>query len=170
MNGVRDELLEGVLHGAIFPALADLPPKFYTPEALQLQLAIGLQESKLKDRVQIVNGGGRGPARGLWQFEQGGGVAGVLKHPATATLAAEACKRHGVPATPAAVWAALETNDVLAATFARLLLWTDAKPLPAPNDTQGGWAYYERNWRPGKPHPATWPTHWVRCRRFVFGR
>ena len=166
---IRDELLEGVLHGAIFPALADLPPKFYTPEALQLQLAIGLQESKLKDRWQVLNGGRKGPARGLWQFEQGGGVKGVLKHAATATLAAEACARHGVPATPAAVWAALENNDVLAATFARLLMWTDPKPLPAPNDTEGGWAYYERNWRPGKPHPATWPAHWVRCRRFVFG-
>lgn len=166
---IRDELLEGVLHGAIFPALADLPPKFYTPEALQLQLAIGLQESKLKDRWQVLNGGRKGPARGLWQFEQGGGVAGVLKHTATAKLAAEACARHGVKATAASAWAALETNDVLAATFARLLLWTDAKPLPAPNDTQGGWAYYERNWRPGKPHPATWPMHWIRCRRFVFG-
>lgn len=169
MTAIRDDLLYSVLHGAIFPALADLPPKFYTPDALQVMLAIGLQESKLKDRVQIVNGGGRGPARGLWQFEQGGGVAGVLKHTATAKLAAEACARHGVKATAASAWAALETNDVLAATFARLLLWTDAKPLPAPDDTQGGWAYYERNWRPGQPHPATWPMHWVRCRRFVFG-
>lgn len=165
----RDPLLDEVVMQAVFPALADLPPKFYTPAALQLILAIGLQESKLKDRVQIVNGGGRGPARGLWQFEQGGGVAGVLKHTATAKLAAEACARHGVKATAASAWAALEANDVLAATFARLLLWTDAKPLPAPNDTHGAWAYYERNWRPGNPHPQTWPAHWVRARRFVYG-
>ncbi len=35
--------------------------------------------------------------------------------------------------------------------FARLLLWTDAKPLPAIGDEQGAWDYYLRNWRPGKP-------------------
>lgn len=168
MNGIRDELLDSVLHGAIFPALADLPPKFYTPEALQLQLAIGLQESKFVHRWQVLNGGRKGPARSLWQFENGG-VKGVLQHDASKKLAAEACARHGVAVTPEAVWAAIETNDVLAATFARLLLWTDPRPLPGLNDTEGGWAYYERNWRPGKPHPATWPTHWVRCRRFVFG-
>lgn len=168
MNGVRDELLDSVLHGAVFPALAALPPKFYTPGALQLQLSIGLQESKLKDRWQVLDGGRKGPARSLWQFEKGG-VRGVLKHPATARLAAEACARHGVAATPEAVWVAIEANDVLAATFARLLLWTDPRPMPAPNDTEGSWAYYVRNWRPGQPHPATWPAHWIRCRRFVFG-
>jgi len=166
---MRDELLEGVLHGAIFPALAELPPKFYTPEALQLQLAIGLQESKLKDRWQVLSGGRKGPARSFWQFEQGGGVKGVLTHPATATLAAEACKRHGVATSAVLVWSAMETNDVLAATFARLLMWTDPRPLPPPDDTKGAWAYYVRNWRPGQPHPATWPAHWIRCRRFVFG-
>lgn len=168
MNGIRDELLDSVLHGAVFPALEALPPRFYTPAALQLVLAIGLQESKLKDRWQVLSGGRKGPARSLWQFEVGG-IRGVLRHPSTAALAADACRRHGVDATPEAVWAAIETNDVLAATFARLLLWTDPRPLPAPNDTEGGWAYYERNWRPGQPHPATWPMHWVRCRRFVFG-
>ena len=62
---MTDTLLDSVLHGAIFPALADLPPKFYTPEALQLQLAIGLQESKLVHRWQVLNGGRKGPARGL---------------------------------------------------------------------------------------------------------
>ncbi len=46
---------------------------------------------------------------------------------------------------------------MLAAAFARLLLLTDAKPLPQIGDVQGAWAYYVRNWRPGKPHPDTWP-------------
>lgn len=168
MNGIRDELLYSVLHGAIFPALDALPPKFHSPIAIQVLLTIGLQESKLLNRWQVLNGGGKGPARSFWQFEVGG-IRGVLRHPSTAALAADACRRHGVDATPEAVWAAIEINDVLAATFARLLLWTDPRPLPAPNDTEGGWAYYERNWRPGQPHPATWPMHWVRCRRFVFG-
>ena len=165
----RDPLLDEVVMQAVFPALADLPPKFYTPAALQLMLAIGLQESKLMSRWQVLNGGRKGPARGLWQFEQGGGVKGVLSHDATKDLATQACKRRGVAPVPAAVWGELEHDDVLAATFARLLLWTDPRTLPAPNDTEGGWAYYERNWRPGKPHPATWPAHWIRCRRFVFG-
>lgn len=168
MSAVTDTLLEQVLREAIFPALVILPPKMSSPQAWHMLLAIGLQESGLCERCQIVDGGGKGPARSLWQFEVGG-IRGVLRHPSTAALAADACRRHGVDATPEAVWAAIETNDVLAATFARLLLWTDPRPLPAPNDTEGGWAYYERNWRPGQPHPATWPMHWVRCRRFVFG-
>lgn len=169
MNSIRDELLNRVLTDAIFPALSALPPRFYSPEALHLQLAIGLQESKLKDRWQVLDGSRKGPARGLWQFEQGGGVKGVLNHESTAALAADACRAACVQPKPAAVWAALETDDVLAAKFARLLLWTDPRPLPGLNDTDGGWAYYERNWRPGRPHPQTWPAHWVRARRFVYG-
>ena len=65
------------------------------------------------------------------------------------------------------VWTALETNDVLAGVFARLLLWTDAKPLPAIGDEQGAWAYYLRNWRPGKPHPQTWPGFYRQAVEFV---
>lgn len=166
---VRDPLLQEVLDTAIFPALAALPPRFYSPGSLQMMLAIGLQESKLIHRWQVLNGGGKGPARSQWQMEQGGGVKGVLTHDATKDLAAQACARHGVAPTAAAVWGELEHDDVLAATFTRLLLWTDPRPLPTPDDTEGGWTYYERNWRPGKPHPATWPAHWVRARRFVFG-
>lgn len=169
MSTVRDPLLQDVLDTSVFPALADMPPKFYSPAALQMQLAIGLQESKLTHRVQVLNGGGKGPARGLWQFEQGGGVKGVLTHEASKALAVQACARRGVAPTALAVWGELEHDDVLAATFARLLLWTDPRPLPTPNDTEAGWAYYERNWRPGQPHPQTWPAHWVRARRFVFG-
>jgi hypothetical protein len=45
---------------------------------------------------------------------------------------------------------------VFAATMARLLLFTDAEPLPRLGDADGSWNYYLRNWRPGKPHPKTW--------------
>jgi hypothetical protein len=121
-------------------------------------LAIAGQESGFRARAQNVAGGGKGPARGLWQFERGGGVAGVLAHPSSAKTAAAICSALLVPADAASVHAALEQNDALACAFARLLLWTDARALP---DCQyAGWAYYLRNWRPGKPHPETWPANW----------
>ena len=44
----------------------------------------------------------------------------------------------------------------VAAGFARLLLWTDPRPLPAIGDVKAAWQYYLRNWRPGKPHEKTW--------------
>lgn len=98
-----------------------------------------------------------GPARGFWQFEQGGGVRGVLTHAASAALARQVCEVRGVAPTSAAVYAQLESDDVLAAAFARLLLWTDPARLPAVGDSQGAWDLYARTWRPGKPHPQTWP-------------
>lgn len=116
-------------------------------------LAIALQESGLKYRRQIV-----GPARGFWQFELGGGVAGVLKHPASAQLIRILCAALVVPASSVGVHAALEQNDPLACACARLLLLTDPSALPT--EANAGWAYYLRNWRPGKPHPETWAGHW----------
>jgi hypothetical protein len=58
-----------------------------------------------------------------------------------------------------AVWRALEGHDVLAAAFARLLLWTD--PYPVPLGREEAWTCYaKRLWRPGKPHPDTWGSNW----------
>lgn len=108
-------------------------------------LTIGLQESEFKHRRQM----GNGPARGFWQFEKMGGVAGVLQHRTTATLAMEICRARGVAVTAGDVHAALEHDDVLAAAFARLLLWTDPKALPSLNDAEGAWQLYLRTWRPG---------------------
>lgn len=116
-----------------------------------MMLAIGLQESRFQHRQQI-----GGPARGFWQFEKGGGVKGVIMHEATRELAQAVCKSRGVPATADAVYAALDQDDVLAAAFARLLLWTDPKPLPALGETDQAWGLYARTWRPGKPHRQTW--------------
>lgn len=114
--------------------------------------AIGLQESKLEFRRQH----GNGPALGLWQFERGGGVRGVLEHQASRFWAHGLCEDRGVKPQAMAVWRALEHDDVLAAGFARLLLFTDPRPLPAITEAQAGWIYYLRNWRPGKPHPRAW--------------
>lgn len=139
------------------PALALLDSRTDSRAARVMLLAIGLQESALIYRRQMPTG----PARGLWQFEEGGGVNGVLRHPASADHAQLACLVRHVKPESRAVWVALEHDDILAACFARLLLWTDPKPLPT---EQGeGWSYYVRNWRPGKPHPDRWPANWQKA-------
>jgi hypothetical protein len=135
-------------------------PAAENPRADQLLLTIALQESGLVHRVQRLASGAPGPARGWWQFERLGGVAGVLGHPASATVARRLCERLYVPASAADVWRCLEGHDALAAGFARLLLWTDPHALPQTRDAAGGWDYYLRLWRPGTPHPATWGRHW----------
>ena len=137
--------LSRIREQAIRPALALLPARMSGQQAEVLLLAIGLQESLLIHQRQI-----RGPARGLWQFEQDGGTAGVLSHVQTRDLAAQVCRARGVTPTPAAVQEALAgEDDVLDAALARLLLWTDRPPLPALHDVEGGWQLYLRTWRPG---------------------
>lgn len=139
-------------------------------EARRLMLAIALQECgpNLAARYQNHPATTPGPARGWWQFEQGGGVAGVLSHHATKDLARKACAAHEVQAEPAAVWRVLEGHDQLAAVFARLLLWSDPNPLPTTQSA--GWDYYVRNWRPGKPHAETWPANWATADQAVSDR
>ena len=135
----------------IEPSLRILPPMMTSDAAKAMLLAIGMQESRLTHRKQI-----GGPAMGLWQFERGGGVAGVLRHPATQVHAAEVCWRLGNAGTTASVYHGLASDDVLAACFARLLLWTLPVPMPERGDVVGAWGQYIAAWRPGKPHPATW--------------
>lgn len=144
--------LSQIIETAVNPALALLPSAMDTPQARVMLLAIGLQESRFVHRRQI-----GGPARGFWQFEKGGGVRGVLTHASTREQAQLVSKARGVPATADAVYDALDKDDVLAAAFARLLLWSDPKALPALGDADAAWALYLRTWRPGKPHPQTWP-------------
>lgn len=166
---MQDDLLQRVTRTAISPALALLPNKMDSLRARQQLLAIGLQESRFVHRVQIVDGGGIGPARSWWQFERGGGVRGVLTHELTEKHAASVCKARGVEAEPRAVWQAMEKDDILGAAFARLLLWSHPVSLPGEHDAEAGWQYYMRTWRPGKPHRHTWDGYYTRARRFVFG-
>ena len=152
-------LLQMVTREAIEPALHLLPPKMDSQAARVMLLAIGLQESRFQYRFQKLAGRPyeKGPARGFWQFERGGGVHGVMSHPATRDLAKHVCESRGVPLDSVIVHAKLETDDILAAAFARLLLWADRLPLPAVDaDHDAAWDCYVRNWRPGKPHRATW--------------
>lgn len=127
---------------------------FYSASARRLLLAIGYQESGFKDRIQTIGG----HARGFWQFERGGGSKGVLDHAATGTIATDLCNWFNVNPDPASLWLAVGTNDLLAAACARLLLWSDPKPLPAIK--ADAWDYYNRVWRPGKPHPDRWNISW----------
>lgn len=128
---------------------ATLLPDLDSREARVLLLAIGLQESRLTHRVQITDSGANGPARGLWQFERGGGVNGVLTHRVSQPYAVSVCEARNVTPGPRYVWQRLADDDLLAAAFARLLLWTDPHRLPRVGDDETAWKYYLRNWRPG---------------------
>jgi len=143
---------------AITPALALLPARMDTRQARVFLLAIAMQESdSLRYRRQV-----GGPARGFWQAEEHGGYAGVLRHRATSIYAVMVCDELVYsPPTPATVYAAVEHNDVLAAAFARLLLWT--LPQRLPGDAEAAWSQYLEAWRPGKPHHETWATHWAQA-------
>jgi hypothetical protein len=152
---------------AVNEALSILPNAMDTADARVMLYAIGLQESRFQHRRQLIKKAGKlvpeGPAKGFWQFERGGGCRGVLEHWASRDLARSLCLQRNVHATPQALWDALEHDDLLAAGIARLLLWTDPKPLPKvlePRAEAQAWCYYERVWRPGKPHPETWDDCW----------
>lgn len=130
-----------------------LPERMASPEATAMLLVIGLQESKFAHRRQV-----RGPARGLWQFERGGGVAGVLTHRNTAHTIRNVLEALRYPADmdDYKCHTAIEHNDVLACCFARLLLWTLPDALPGRLEVERGWSQYLRSWRPGRPHMETW--------------
>lgn len=144
--------LSEIVVSGINPALALLPANMDTSEARIMLLAIGLQESRFEHRRQLIGNPPRptGPAKSFWQGEQGGGmVHGVRLHAATRAAAAHLYQARAVPARDAAIWDAIENDDVLAAGLARLLLWSDQGRLPAVGDEQGAWALYLRTWRPG---------------------
>lgn len=149
------------LEHVIAPALATLPARMNSTAARVMLLAIALQESGLRARVQS----GGGPARGLWQFERGGGCAGVLRHEASRDLAHSLCEEAGIEPSASALHAALMFDDLLACRMARLLLWTDPEPLPV--DRLGGWRLYIRVWKPGKERVTTWPNHFDKARDVV---
>ncbi len=143
---------------AIETAFQLLPVSMDSPHAKVILAAIGFQESGYLTRIQY----GNGPARSYWQFESGrlAGINGVLTHRASAKQAAAVCKARGVDPDRMAVWKAMESDDVLGAAFARLLMYTDPNPLP--DNQAGAWEMYaKRLWRPGKPHPDKWPASWA---------
>lgn len=146
------------IRGAVSKAMGLLPGPMNSPEARVMLYAIGLQESRFTSRRQLVGDPPRpvGPAKGYWQFERGGGCRGVVEHPASRYWMHRICAARNVPFTAAGVWDAVESDDVLAAAAARLLLFTDPRKLPEVGDAAGAWNLYIRTWRPGKPHRGTW--------------
>lgn len=164
-------LLEQITADAIEPALVLLPVAMDTPEARVQLLAIGLQESRLQHRRQLVGNPPRpaGPAKGLWQFERGGGCKGVLEHPASRYWMHRVCTARGIAATATALWNGVEHDDVLAAAAGRLLLFTDPRRLPEPGDEAGAWNLYARTWRPGRPHRASWPEQYILALECISG-
>jgi hypothetical protein len=146
------------IHRFTLPAAyAILPAKMNTPEASAQLLAIGLQESLFSARVQI-----GGPARGFWQFEQGG-VVGVRNHPAVSGYLQDALRALQYDGTWGGhdVYVRIANNDTLACVVARLLLWTLPERLPARDQPDEAYRQYLAGWRPGKPHPATWAAHYA---------
>lgn len=148
------DLKTGYPKAAIETALQLLPVKMDSPAARTILAAIGYQESGYKTRIQY----GNGPARSYFQFEKGG-IKGVMLHRASARLALEICEKRGVDFNSELIWKAMESDDVLGACFARLLMYTD--PFTLPDNADDAWDMYAlRLWRPGKPHPDKWPASW----------
>jgi hypothetical protein len=160
---MADDLLWHVHRHVIPAALSLLPGGMDSLEARAMLLAIGLQESGFNARVQGGHGttAGTGPAHGFWQFERAGGVAEVLQR--TTHVVEPICQTLLYTPTARVIHMAMSDNDVLAAVFARLLLWLDPLAMPGSEDHAKGWTIYLRNWRPGKPRPNAWPANFVRA-------
>lgn len=139
-----------------------MPDRLGALESKAMLVAIGLQESRFAHRFQVLNTPGlKGPARGFWQFEKGGGVRGVrgwiFKNPQSKAYAEDALARLGYGnASEDERYTAIEHNDVLACLFARCLLFTLPQSLPKRDEPGRAWEQYLDAWRPGKPHVNTW--------------
>lgn len=147
----------------LFPVLRELgqhDQRLDTAEAAVLLAAIAYQESNLEHRRQRPSG----PARGLWQFEVTGAEEALVNgHWAFNGFLADMGYNHVTKA--ADLHALVEHSDLVACAAARALLWPDKAPLPAVDDVQGAYAYYDRRWRPGKKRPEAWPWSYERARR-----
>ena len=156
-------VLADVIRTMIAPGLSLLPSVMDSFAARRMLVCIGLQESDFLHRRQI-----QGPARGWWQFEIGG-TRGVLEHHASKLYAWDVAEKIGYRNADAhALYLTLEHNDLLASTFARLLLWR--LPMALPETAEAAWGQYLDAWRPGaqrnpdgswKPTPLKWVKHWA---------
>lgn len=151
--------MKTILHSIIYPALVLLPSRMSSAKAHAMLLTIQAQEDPDQHRRQWPTG----PARGLWQFERGGGVAGVLRHTLTRELALGVCHSLGNAGTVASVYHRLQHDDILAACFARLLLWTVPQGLPGKNEPEEAWNQYLKAWNPGDPHKRTWAANFKKA-------
>lgn len=154
------------IKNVVLPAVETLlPPTMAGQRSRAMLLAIGMQESRFEYRRQI-----GGPARGFWQFEQGGGIKGVATHPATAGHLRKMLLVMQYDEALDTSYAAIEHNDTLAAVYARLLLWTLPDSLPESTDPDGAWKQYVAAWRPGRPFRATWDSFYFQACAMVEAR
>jgi hypothetical protein len=136
----------------IQPAVVFLPPDLNTIEARVQLVATAGVESHWSARKQVPGG----QARGYFQCEKHGAVAGVLGDPVAAGLLRKVCTQFDVPCTVEDVFEAIAYHDILAVVLARLTYSMDPNALPNVGNVSGGWACYNRNWRPGKPDQDRW--------------
>lgn len=149
--------------GPIYKAVcALLPEAMDTPQAKAMMFAIPMQESRWDERRQI-----GGPAHGFAQFELGGGITGVLNHPASKPLIRSVLDRLDYDYAPATSFEAIVNNDVLALAFMRCLLWTEPSKLPEKGQYDESWRQYVATWRPGMPHRATWNAYYDKAWEMV---
>lgn len=142
------------LTDAVLPGLALLPPIYpATRVQAEVQLvATGLQESRLVHRwqvIDVVKPETKGPARGLLQFERGGGVRGVMRHNLTREMSKHVCAQRGVEWDETAVWLAMEQDDPLSCAFGRMLILCDPVKLAPLGNNAEAFQTYLRCWNPG---------------------
>lgn len=101
-------------------------------------------------------------ARSYWQFELGGGVSGLFQ--VTPTQLKKVCASLDIPYDRNVVFEAMAWNDRLAGSMARLLLYSDPRPLPVVGDVEGAYHYYDDIWRPGSKRPNEWAGNYAKAR------
>ena len=155
-----------ILVKVIDPALAELAASGIraTDAARAMLYAAGLQESNLSARFQAMPAESvvhKGAGRGLWQMRPDD-VSRVLTDNSTRERSETSANKYVGSVNPHAVWETLEYDDVLAAIFARLMLWPDPAALPAPTvaNEQAAWDYYVRCWRHSPPREQSWAANW----------
>lgn len=141
-------ILHRINRGPLDQGLRLLPAKMDSLKARAQLLKIGLQESLLTHRQQLIGGRPIGPAAGLWQFELGG-ISGLLRHSMTRPHMEHLCKHYGLPLESLMIWRKIRQDDELAAAVARLNLWWHSAPMPDIDDEEASWQYYLFCWRPG---------------------
>lgn len=97
-----------------------------------------------------------GYAHGFWQCEKHGAVMEIVTNPRTRGIVLQYCTAHRINPGLDSVFDEIISNDALACLIARLVALLDPAPIPAIGDQAGSYAYYLRNWRPGKPDRARW--------------
>lgn len=164
-----------LLTQVIRPTCAWLASNWNIPQnerADQQLLTTAYQESGLTERIQRVNGGGFGPARGWWQFERIGVQDVVQRREA---VLRGVCEVLDFEFNTSNIYTMVAFNDTLACAVARLTLHLDKHPLPQVHDGDGGFDYYARNWRPGAftrgseaqqaALRAKWRGYWTRAQQ-----